>query len=66
MKHGVAEAVDSMFALCEAIDVNKLSIDDLREGCRLAVDGGHGLIEIDLAMMSNAVRLSKTVHMTEA
>lgn len=58
MKPGVAEAIDAMFALCEAIH-DGLTVNDLVEGCKLAIADGHDMAQIQLFMMSEAIRISK-------
>jgi hypothetical protein len=57
LKPGITEAVDAMLEMCEAIHDNSLSVNDLADGCRLAIGGGHEMALIQLAMMSMAVRL---------
>ena len=58
MKQGVYDAVNAMTDLCEAINSNKLSIKDLIEGCNSAIESGHYMAQINLAMMSNAIAQS--------
>jgi len=58
MKPGVPEAIEAMFALCQAIG-DDVSVNDLAEGCKLAIADGHDMAQIQLFMMSEAIRISK-------
>ena len=58
LKPGVVEAIEAMFALCEAINKNELTTAELAEGCRRAISDGHEMAQIDLVMMCEAVRLA--------
>lgn len=59
LRPGCIEAMEATFALCEAISKNKLTVNDLAEVCRMAIDDGHDMAQVDLAMMSSAITLAK-------
>ena len=59
MKNGCIEAMEATFALCEAINGNELTLDDLTEVCQMSMAEGHDMAQIDLSMMSMAVERAK-------
>lgn len=59
LRPGVAEAMDAVFALSEAIHTHQLSALDLAAGCELAIEDGHDMLVIQLCMMLHAVQLSQ-------
>ena len=59
LPQGCIEAMEATFALCDAINDNDLTVNDLKEVCCLAIDDGHDMAQIDLAMMAMAIGLVK-------
>lgn len=59
LKPGVVPAVQNMMDLCRTIDSCGLTINDLADGCRLAIADGHDHAEICLSMMTIAVKESR-------
>ena len=56
---GALEAMEATFTLCEAINQNELTINDLIAVCRLAIEDGHDMAQIDLTMMATAISRAK-------
>lgn len=54
-KPELENAIDYLFGMCQAIDRGKLNINDLTAGVHLAVEEGHGHLQICLSMMTIAV-----------
>lgn len=59
LRPGCIEAMEATFALCDAINGYGLTLNDLTEVCRWAIDDGHDMAQIDLAMMAMAIARAK-------
>ncbi len=57
---GCEKAMDAIFELCEIITKHGLTVNDLTKVCCLAIDQGHDMMQIHLAMVSEALRQSKS------
>ena len=59
LRPGCIDAMNATFDLCEAINENELTVADLMQVCRVAIDNGHDMALIDLCMMTTAIELVK-------
>lgn len=57
LRPGCIDAMNATFDLCEAINENELTVNDLMQVCRVAIDNGHDMALIDLCMMTAAIEL---------
>jgi len=51
------EAMEALFAFAAAVNDGGLSIQDLADTMRVAIEGGHDMLKIDLAMASIALNM---------
>lgn len=58
---GCVKAMQAAFDLCEAINENDLTINDLIQICRLAIDDGHDSLQMNMEMMSIAISVAAPV-----
>lgn len=53
------KAMDALFQFSAAVDEGDLSVRDLADVIKAALQTGHDVLEIQLSMACNAVRLAK-------
>jgi len=65
LRPGCIDAMNATFDLCEAINANALTVTDLIQVCRVAIDKGHDMALIDLCMMTAAIEKTAEIELAK-